>query len=126
MPRNDMTSDRPIVLIARANAICHTRRSSEAHRGLRDTAVVSRPSRRPETILDHPSRAPRLYTRGHAVVVPDHEFIDPATGLNVDLADRGRAIERPWVWPRGRASRLFVALAEELDQRCGKPTWTSD
>src|SRR6187551_942352 len=32
MPRNDITRDRPIVLTARANASCQTRRSRSRHR----------------------------------------------------------------------------------------------
>jgi hypothetical protein len=56
---------------------------------------------------------------------PDHELVDPAEGLYLDLADRGRAIERPRANPRLRTRRLFAALADELDQRCGKPTWKS-
>jgi hypothetical protein len=59
-------------------------------------------------------------------VNPDHEFVDPAEGLYVDLADRGRAIERPAAYPRPLAAALSELLAREIDKRCGAPTWTAD
>ena len=57
---------------------------------------------------------------------PDHDFVDPATGLMTDLASHGRAIDQPSFPPEEEQWRLFDALAAELDHRAGKRAWAED
>ena len=78
----------------------------------------------PVQFLD-PDRGARLHW-WESKTNPDHEFVDPASGLLTGLASRGRAISQPSYPPEEEQWRLFDALAAELDKRCGKRAWAED